>query len=82
MAQRTEHIARVMLDLLASWEEPVDEAVLHSQVDARIVPSVLLSEFQDTLKFCERERFITGVRNVLRGTRWAITDKGRASRHA
>jgi hypothetical protein len=79
---RTQEIAGHLLKLLSGWEEPVDEAVIHSQVNSRIHPEALVSEFWEALKFCEEERMITGVRNKLRGTRWAITDKGRAQQHA
>ena len=79
---RTQQIAGVILNVLADWSEPADEAVIHSAVNARVMPVALTSEFQDAMNLCEQMRWITGVRNPLRGTRWAITDAGRAQRHS
>jgi hypothetical protein len=79
---RTQEIATKILDVLSGWEAPADEAVIHAQVNSRINPEALLSEFSDAISFCETNRFVTGIRNPILGTRWAITDKGRAQRHA
>jgi len=79
--KRTQEIARVILSLLSDWDEPADEAVIHAQVNNRVMPEAMVSEFLAALTFCEQARLITGVRNELRGPRWAITDKGRAARH-
>ena len=81
MNRRQELSARI-LDVLDGWDSPADEAVIHAQVNARVNPDALHSEFADALQFCEFYQFITGVRNPLHGTRWSITDKGRAQRHA
>jgi hypothetical protein len=79
---RNPEIAGHILNILADWDAPADEAVIHAQVNNRIQPAALLSEFKDAIKFCEFYQFITGVLNPLHGTRWSITDKGRAQRHA
>lgn len=78
---RVQEIATHILNMLADWEEPANEVVIHAQVDTRVEPSALLAEFRDALSLLEKSHLITGVRNPLRGTRWAITDKGRAARH-
>lgn len=79
---RTREIAARILDCLNEWDAPVDEAVIHMQVNPRLAPEALVSEFSDALALCERERWITGIRNKLRGTRWSITDNGKAARHS
>lgn len=71
-----------ILNILDGWDSPADAAVIHAQVNARVKPEALLSEFKDAITFCEFYQFITGVLNPVHGTRWSITDKGRAQRHA
>jgi hypothetical protein len=78
---RAQEISRAILGLLADWDEPADEAVIHAQVNNRVLPEAIVSEFNEALMLCDQMRWITGVRNPLRGTRWAITDKGRTARH-
>lgn len=80
MTTRTQEIAREILNQLSRWEDPADEAVLHAAVLARC-GVVLASEFADARDAAQEHGWITGVRNALRGTRWVITDKGRAARH-
>ncbi len=79
---RNAEISGHILDILSGWDSPADEAVIHAQVNARVRPEALLSEFRDAIKYCEFYQFITGVLNPLHGTRWAITDKGKAQRHS
>lgn len=79
---RTQEISRAVLEQLSRWDDPADEAVLHASIEPRVQPVPMFSEFRDALKFCEERGWITGVRNELRGPRWALTDKGRAQRHA
>jgi hypothetical protein len=79
---RTQEIARAILEQLSRWDDPADEAVLHASIEPRVIPAPMVSEFRDALTFCEQEGWITGVRNKLRGPRWTLTDKGRAQRHS
>ena len=79
---RTQEIAGHILNILNGWDgELADEAVIHAQVNNRVIPAALLSEFHDAIEICQQAGWITGVMSPLRGTRWAITDKGRATRH-
>lgn len=77
---RRNEIAREILRACVDFDgTPAAEAVIHAAVNNRIAPDALLSEFDAALEFCERERWITGVRNQLKGTLWAVTDRGRAA---
>jgi hypothetical protein len=78
---RLQEIAGWVLDVLRDASEPLDEAVLHAQVNMHLGESAMLSEFADALRLLESNRMVTGLRNELRGPRWLITDKGRAQRH-
>lgn len=78
---RRQEIALALLEVLAGAEGPLDEAVAHYGVNARVSPEAMVSEFFEALRWCEAEGWVTGVRNALRGPRWMITDKGRAQRH-
>jgi len=75
-------IAREILEALAGWDDPAAEAVIYSQVKARIPGGVMVSEWDDALALCEQQRWVTGVRDALHGKLYTLTNKGRAQRHA
>ena len=75
-------VAREILNTLAGWDEPAPEAVIYAQVNAALGGRALVSDFDDAAAFCQREKFITGVDDLIMGRLWSITNKGRAQRHA
>lgn len=56
------------------------EPLLHGQVAARTYPPSTLSDFEDTLKFCEGEKWVIGITDRLGSRSWAITPDGEAFR--
>jgi len=81
---RPQHILNVLLDVLAEWESPADEAVLHAQVNSDLLPApkAELSEYRHALKTAENEGWISQIPSTRRGMLWSITNKGRAERQA
>jgi len=74
--------ASQILKDLAGWDDPAAEAVIYAQVNAALGGVLRLSEFDDAMKLCESQRWITAVNDPLSGTLWSLTNKGRAQRHA
>ena len=74
-------IAREILEVLSGWDAPAAEAVIYSQVSARVPGGVMVSEWDDALAACEHGRWITGVRDPIMGKLYTLTNKGRAQRH-
>lgn len=79
---RPGHILSELLDVLADWETPADEAVLHAQLNSRVKPDPELAEFLLALKTAEVEGWIAKIPSKRRGNLWAITNKGKAERLA
>lgn len=75
---RPKEIAKQVLVQLAEWDGPIDEAILHAAINARLSPAAEKKEFDQAMEFCLDHRLVTRVHNKLRGGRWSITDKGRA----
>lgn len=79
---RPQLILTTLLNVLADWSSPCDEAVLHAQINSRVEPAAELSEFRVAVRTAENEGWITSVESTRRGTLWAITNKGKAERQA
>ena len=81
---REQRILTVLLDVLADWSEPIDEAVLHAQLNQQILPApeVTVAEFRHARTTASNSGWITCVASQRRGDLWAITNKGRAERQA
>jgi len=73
---REQEIDRLILEALRRFDGPTAEPIIHAAVNSRLSPEALLSEFDAGIRRCQEARWITGVRNALRGTRWGITDAG------
>jgi repressor of nif and glnA expression len=78
---RLQDITVEILRVLSQSDEPLDEAVLHAALNARLVPSPGYPDLADALRVLENNRYISKINN-LRGPRWFVTDKGRAELHA
>lgn len=77
---RPQEILTRLLDVAHDWSGPVDEAVLHAQINARVTPEPALAEFRHALKTAENEGWISPLDSKRRGTLWTITLKGEAER--
>ena len=83
MTAREQSVVTVLLDVLAEWSEPLDEAVSHAQMNLEIPGSVItLAEFRHAVKTAGNEGWIQSIETKRRGALWAITNKGRAERTA
>jgi len=66
-----------ILDQCAGYLLP--ESTLFVHLNCEIVPPVITSEFQATLRYLEGIKSIAAIRPELGGpVKWKITDKGRA----
>lgn len=74
-------IVSQILEVLAGWDAPAAEAVIFAQVNSALGGRTLVSEFDDAMRLCERQRWISGLNDPAAGTLWSITNKGRARRH-
>ena len=84
MNSHSQQIIRALLDVLND-PHGVDggllaEALLHGAVMQRTRPPATLDEFENALRFCEREQWITSQRSKIGALRWAITDAGIVAR--
>lgn len=79
---RPGHILSELLDVLADWDTPADEAVLHAQLNDRVKPKLELAEFRHAIKTAQLEGWISEIPTKRRGTLWTITNKGKAERLA
>jgi len=80
MKQRDQKIVRAILEALDLADGLLIETILHAEVNLRVTPNTLLSEFEKGVNFCESKRWITGVRPDVGSTKWMITDYGRANK--
>ena len=69
-----------LLDVAHDWSGPVDEAILHAQINSRVTPEPELAEFRHALKTAENEGWVAPVTSKRRGPLWTITHKGEAER--
>jgi hypothetical protein len=81
---REQRVLTALLDVLADWSEPLDEAVLHAQMNQVILPAPAstLAEFSHARTTASNAGWITCVDSQRRGNLWSLTNKGRAERHA
>lgn len=79
-----QQIARAIMDVLSDPEGAsgglIAESVLHGAVRQVTTPPASLAEFEEALRFCEGQRWVTSQRGKLTALRWAITDEGRVAR--
>lgn len=79
---RKQQIAREIVERLSEWDAPAAEAVVFASVGLRFPGGLLVSEFDEAMKYLEEKRYVAGVRDDLAGVLWTLTNKGRAIRHA
>ena len=80
MNEREEMIVLAVLKSLKTLEGySVPEAVLHAEVNLRVIPNARLSEFDQALKLAETKRWILSVRSKLGAVKWSLTDEGMAA---
>lgn len=79
---RKQDIAREVMARLAEWDAPALESIVYASTAIRFPGGILVSEFDEAIKWLESERYVTGVRDELRGVMWALTNKGRAARQS
>jgi hypothetical protein len=79
---RTQQISREIVERLSEWDGPAAEAVVFAATALRFPGGLLVSEFDEAMKFLEEKRYVTGVRDDFNGRMWSLTNKGRAARHA
>jgi len=77
---REQLIVRALLETLANHEgEAVLDTILHAEINLRVSPNALLTEFDASVKFAEGQGWIVGVRTVFKKIKWRVTDTGRAA---
>ncbi len=74
--RRIQQIATEILTQLSTEGSPVDGAILHALVDARIIPAVATNEFEAAIRFCVAKNGLFSIGNALRGLKYQITDTG------
>lgn len=79
---RHQQISREIVERLSEWDAPAAEAVVFAAAALRFPGGLLVSEFDEAMRFLEEQRYVTGVRDDFHGRMWSLTNKGRASRHA
>jgi hypothetical protein len=76
---RTKIIVKALLEILKRpGTQQCDESVLHAAL-GQIVPGLLISELTDALRFCEENRWITGIKGPFGNNKWSISDLGKAA---
>ena len=77
---RQHKIVKAILEALYNQDgNTVPELVLHAEVNLRVTPNTLLSEFESGLREGESLGWILGVRTKLLGVKWSLTDNGKAA---
>ncbi len=80
MNDRDDRIVMAILAALKTLDGYlVPEPVLHAEVNLRVVPNALLSEFGEALRTAESRRWIGAVRPKLGPTKWGLRDEGAAA---
>lgn len=77
---RPGYILSELLDVLADWDGPADEAVIHAQLNSIVKPAPERAEFNHAIKTADAEGWIAQIPSKRRGALWAITNKGKAER--
>lgn len=77
-----QYIGQEIMARLSEWDSPAAESIVYASTSIRFPGGLLVSEFDEAMKWLEAERFVTGVRDPLRGVMWSLTNKGRAARNA
>ncbi len=77
---RPEQILTTLLNVAHDWNGPIDEAILHAQINSRVQPEPEISEFRHALRTAENEGWVSKVDSKRRGMLWTITHKGEAER--
>ena len=80
--ERKQQVGREILARLSEWDAPAPEAVVYASTAIRFPGGLLVSEFDEAVKWLEEKKYVTGIRDDLRGVMWSLTNKGRAARNA
>jgi hypothetical protein len=80
MKQRDQKIVRAVLESLDLIDGQLTETILHAEVNLRVTPNALLSEFENALKYCDFKKWVIGVRPEFGPAKWLISDLGRAKK--
>ncbi len=80
--ERKQQIGREILERLAAWDGPAAESLVYAACVMRFPGGLLVSEFDEAVRWLEEQRYVTGVRDDLRGVMWSLTNKGKAARNA
>lgn len=80
---RKEKIYKAVLDVLNDHEEnAVLDTIVHAEINLRVTPNALLSEFDEAIQAGTSARHIVSVRAKFsaKNIKLSITDEGRAAR--
>lgn len=76
---REEYVLTVLLDVAAEWGHQIDDAVLHAQMNNRVIPPASLAEFIHARTTALNEGFISRLEKTRKNL-LTITYKGEAER--
>lgn len=81
MQQRKFKIVRAVLDVLENLDGgQMNEVTLHAEVNLHVTPTATMAEFEDALRHCDANRWVTGVTGRFGGKKWNLSDAGAAAR--
>lgn len=78
MSDRERIIIKALLEMLKRIGQ-CDEGVLQPALAQMGIPRLLVSEVKEAVEFCERERWINGIKGPFGNDKWSISDLGRAA---
>ncbi|HWY75900.1 MAG TPA: hypothetical protein VN281_09805 [Verrucomicrobiae bacterium] len=79
MNNRQKQIIKTLLEALSDREGLCSETVIHGMIVIKLGERVTLNEFEEALRFCDSQRWLTSLRSELNTLLWKINSNGRAA---
>ena len=80
MTHHQQQIVRAILDTLARLDGGVlAEALLHGAVRQQTHPPASLADFEAALRYCDKQRWVTGILGRLEVRKWSLSETGAAA---